>query len=678
MAPKGPPRPLANNKKITNPHRQIGAGKKGGHLRDAATIKRLAMYKTKPKRNAKGDFISGDYMSTTPDERIKRIAPNRKWFTNTRVVGQKELDTFREEMSNAVNDPYKFVMKSKTLPMGLLSNPFKNAKMNLLTTETFEDTFGGKAQRKRPRMGNGKVNDLSSLMKHVESQRGSYEEEKDTNVKEDGDGMLTYMDRIFDKGQSRRIWGELYKVIDSSDVIIQVLDVRDPLGTRSKRIEDELKTNERRHKHLVFVLNKCDLVPTWVTRRWVKLLSKEYPTIAFHASITNPFGKGSLIQLLRQFAILHKDKKQISVGFVGYPNVGKSSVINTVRGKKVCKAAPMPGETKVWQYITLFRRVFLIDCPGVVYPGAGNTETDFVLKGVVRVQNLESPEDYIPAVLERVKSAYIKNTYGIESWKDPTDFMKQYAKKTGKLLKGGEPDLNNCCRKILMDWQRGRLPFFVAPPFDEVLNNKTSESAKVEEEEINEDTSDDEEEEEMDGKKKKLRAKKNESIKSLPQVNQLFHKIPVKLKFSEEKEKRDGEDQEEDDVVDYDEMYAEKYGEEITSVLGEEVDADEKNEAGEGESGAVEKEEDDEEEEEEDVEDHTDIHAVSKKEEEKKKTHEVTPFSKKRKKRRRGHNSQVQAKSGLEENTGVLSTKMSDKKRKQKKQNRIRRKKRRV
>ena len=82
---------------------------------------------------------------------------------------------------------------------------------------------------------------------------------------------------------------------------------------------------------------------------------------------------------------LHIDKKQISVGFIGYPNVGKSSVINTLRAKKVCKVAPVPGETKVWQYITLMRRIFLIDCPGVVYP-TGDTDAEIVLKGVVRIK----------------------------------------------------------------------------------------------------------------------------------------------------------------------------------------------------------------------------------------------------------------------------------------------------
>lgn len=72
-----------------------------------------------------------------------------------------------------------------------------------------------------------------------------------------------------------------------------------------------------------------------MTKRWLHALSREYPTLAFHASITNPFGKGSLLSLLRQLARLRTDKQYISVGLVGYPNVGKSSVINTLRSKKV-------------------------------------------------------------------------------------------------------------------------------------------------------------------------------------------------------------------------------------------------------------------------------------------------------------------------------------------------------
>ena len=74
------------------------------------------------------------------------------------------------------------------------------------------------------------------------------------------------------------------------------------------------------------------------------------------------------------------------MGLIGYPNVGKSSIINTLKKKKVCKVAPIPGETKVWQYVTLMRKLFLIDCPGVVY-NVGDTENEIILKGVVSPKN---------------------------------------------------------------------------------------------------------------------------------------------------------------------------------------------------------------------------------------------------------------------------------------------------
>jgi hypothetical protein len=74
---------------------------------------------------------------------------------------------------------------------------------------------------------------------------------------------------------------------------------------------------------------------------------------------------------------------------------------------QVCKTAPVPGETKVWQYITLMKRIFLIDCPGVVYHKTADKDVDAVLKGVVRVEGLEDAAPYVEAVLQRVKPEYL-------------------------------------------------------------------------------------------------------------------------------------------------------------------------------------------------------------------------------------------------------------------------------
>jgi len=191
-----------------------------------------------------------------------------------------------------------------------------------------------------------------------------------------------------------------------------------------------------------------------------------------------------LIQLLRQFASLHSDKKQISVGFIGYPNTGKSSIINTLRSKKVCNVAPIPGETKVWQYINLMKRIYLIDCPGIVPPSIEDTETDIVLKGVVRVENLKTPEEFISQILDRVRKEYLQRTYELREWVDHLDFLGQLAKKCGKLLKKGEPDISTVSKMVLNDWLRGKIPYFTPPPEindnDKIEKDNTEKNKNVE------------------------------------------------------------------------------------------------------------------------------------------------------------------------------------------------------
>ena len=442
-----------------NPDRPRNA--KDTHLRDRSTIRRLLMYKNShPIRNREGKIIkAAPFQDRLSSGTVARIAPNQKWFGNTRTIAQNSLQKFQDEMQKTIQDPYKVVMKQTKLPITLLNERAKFQRVHILETESFQDTFGKKSKRKRPRF---KFEDLQKYASSVETRNENYDDSKDSNIIVERDFREETPHAVMKKGQSKRIWNELYKVFDSSDVIVQVLDVRDPLGTRSKHIETYLR-KEKPHKHLVFLLNKCDLVPTWVTQRWIAILSSEYPTMAFKASMKTPFGKGALINLLRQFTQLHTDKKQISVGFIGYPNVGKSSVINTLRAKKVCNVAPIAGETKVWQYITLMKRIYLIDCPGVVYP-SGDSDTDIVLRGVVRVENIADPEDHIPTVLERVRKEYLQKAYKITEWNDHIEFLTKLAQATGKLLKGGEPDINTVSKMVLNDWQRGKLPYFVPPP----------------------------------------------------------------------------------------------------------------------------------------------------------------------------------------------------------------------
>lgn len=471
----GAPRKQGFNKSghSMNPDRTTENLKGVGNPRTKGTIKRLQMYRNfKAKRDKTGKILTpAPFQGWLASGTQARVEPSQKWFGNSRVISQSALQKFQEEFGAAIRNPYQVVMKPTNLPITLLNEKAKTARVHLLDTEGFDRTFGPKKQRKRVNL---KFNDINALHRAVEENTEKYDENKDIDrVREDTGVREGQRDWIFGAGMSKRIWNELYKVIDSSDVLLQVLDARDPMGTRCPYVEKFLR-EEKAHKHLIFILNKVDLVPNWVTQRWVAILSAEYPTIAFHSSLTHPFGKGSLINLLRQFAKLHIDKKQISVGLIGYPNVGKSSVINTLRSKKVCKVAPIAGETKVWQYITLMRRIFLIDCPGVVYPSA-ETDTEKVLKGVVRVELVQNPEDYIEEVIKRVRKEYLVKTYKVDRWETSTEFLEKLAARTGKLLKKGEPDVNQVARMVLNDWQRGKLPFYVAPEGFEVPLSRKSE-----------------------------------------------------------------------------------------------------------------------------------------------------------------------------------------------------------
>ncbi|KAF8146442.1 NUC091 domain-containing protein [Mycena galopus ATCC 62051] len=451
----------------------------------------------KPIRDKDGKITQAAAFQKGEDEtKPGRVQPDRRWFGNTRVISQTALDHFRTSLSTKKDDPYSVLLRRNKLPMALLDDAAKSKlgkRPHIVEVEPFSDTFGPKAQRKRPRIEAGSFDELSKLGAAAEEEAAGVALENGTGTIErlassivEPQTHADYHEPIYAKGTSRRIYGELYKVIDSSDVILHILDARDPLGTMCESVLEYVK-KEKSHKQVVLVINKCDLVPNWVTARYIQHLTPRFPTIAFHASPNHSFGKGSLIQLLRQFAQLHSDKKQISVGFIGYPNVGKSSVINTLKSGKVCRVAPVPGETKVWQYITLTRRIYLIDCPGIVPTSAHDSETSTVLKGVVRVEALPTPSDHIPALMARVKPVYLSRTYGVAlpdeggQW-EPEEFLDKLARMKGRLLKHGEPDLDAVAKIVLSDWVRGRIPFFVPPPerSEELNKSEAKERARKE------------------------------------------------------------------------------------------------------------------------------------------------------------------------------------------------------
>ena len=241
------------------------------------------------QRNAAGKITkSASYQSRELPK--ARVEPNRKWFGNTRVISQDALQSFRAAIAERASDPYQVLLKTNKLPMSLIrdgegKNGLKKHQAKIAVESTpFRDTFGPKAQRKRVKLGVGSLEDLAgetvkmhdNYLDRLEQAKllsgtSGAEEQGGEAVPEDI-SLTTAREPIFSKGQSKRIWNELYKVIDSSDVVIHVLDARDPMGTRCRSVEKYI-SDEAPHKHLIFVLNKCDLVPTGVAVSCLRCLS---------------------------------------------------------------------------------------------------------------------------------------------------------------------------------------------------------------------------------------------------------------------------------------------------------------------------------------------------------------------------------------------------------------------
>jgi nuclear GTP-binding protein len=269
------------------------------------------------------------------------------------------------------------------------------------------------------------------------------------------------------EGSRSAFYKEFEKVVEEADVILQVLDARDPLGSRSPVLETEILAKNP-DKRIVLILNKVDLVPKDVVSAWLKYLRAELPTIAFKCATTQGairrrdapatlletgsgdgtlslsastvLGGSSLLQLLKNYARSRSaggsgPSAAISVGIIGFPNVGKSSLINSMKREKTSGTSSTPGSTKRMQSIQLDKQVRLLDCPGIVF--AEHADGDqLILQNAVNIDQLAEPTLAVDSLVRRVPKSVLLEQYLITDYdvSNPTEFLTLVAKRRGKLL----------------------------------------------------------------------------------------------------------------------------------------------------------------------------------------------------------------------------------------------------
>ncbi|XP_068576198.1 guanine nucleotide-binding protein-like 3-like protein [Cebidichthys violaceus] len=301
----------------------------------------------------------------------------------------------------------------------------------------------------------------------------------------------------FENENSRKAYyREFKKVVEASDVILEVLDARDPLGCRCPQVEQAV-IQSGTNKKIVLVLNKIDLLSKEIVEKWIKYLRNEFPTVAFKASTQQQnknlkrsnvpvtqattellstsacVGADCLMKLLGNYCRNLDIKTAITVGVVGFPNVGKSSLINSLKRARACSVGATPGVTKCLQEVHLDKHIKLLDCPGIVM-ATSTTDAAMILRNCVKIEQLVDPLPPVEAILRRCNKAQIMEYYGVSDFHTALEFLAMLARRQGKLRKGGLPDTDKAAKSVLMDWTGGRISYFTHPPETHTLPTHVS------------------------------------------------------------------------------------------------------------------------------------------------------------------------------------------------------------
>ena len=263
-------------------------------------------------------------------------------------------------------------------------------------------------------------------------------------------------------GHMKKTKESIQKNLKMVDVVFELIDARIPYSSQNPVIESIVGDKPR-----VIILNKSDLADNRSNKIWQEyFIGKDIPSVLVD-SIT---GKG-IESLLNMSLDVTKDKREnfekrgvisrpTRAMIIGIPNVGKSTLINTLSGRKGTKTGNRPGITKSNQWIKTRGLLELLDTPGILWPKFEDQSVglNLAFTGAIKDEILDK-ETLALRLLERLILNFpslVEKRYGIEINDDTgLDVMSKIAKKRGCIIRGGEVDYTKVCGIILDEFRKG-------------------------------------------------------------------------------------------------------------------------------------------------------------------------------------------------------------------------------